>query len=57
MKNNFIITALLAMLFFVELSNQYWMINISNKIKNMEKTLTEYFEPILPEWENEKEVK
>jgi hypothetical protein len=57
MKDNHIIISLLVMLFFVELSNQYWMISTNNKLKNIEKAIAEYFEPILPEWEDAQEVK
>jgi hypothetical protein len=45
------------MLFLVELSNQYWMIKMSNRLKDLDKKATEFFEPILPEWEEGQEVK
>lgn len=41
------------MLFLVELSNQYWMIKMSNRLKELDRKVTEYFEPFLPEWEND----
>lgn len=51
MKDNIIVIALLTMLFIVELSNQFWMIRLDNRIKELDKKATEFFEPILPEWE------
>jgi hypothetical protein len=53
MKNNTIIVGLLVILFFVELSNQYWMISINNKLKDFNEKMSEYLEPTLPEWESE----
>ena len=57
MKNDYVIISLLTMLFLVELSNQYWMMKMSNRLKDLDKKATEFFEPILPEWEEEQEVK
>lgn len=57
MKNDYIVVGLLTILFFIELSNQYWMISVNNKLKSMDKNMIEYFEPILPEWEENSEIK
>lgn len=57
MKNDHIIIALLVILFLVELSNQYWMVGVNNKLKILDRKATEYFEPILPVWEEEEGVK
>lgn len=57
MKNDNIVITLLVMLFLVELSNQYWMLRVNKQLRNMEKNMSEYFEPILPEWEENPEIK
>ena len=51
MKSEHIIIALLTLLFIVELSNQAWMIRTDRTLKQMQKEMQEYFEPILPTWE------
>lgn len=54
MKNEHIIIVLLTLLFVVEISNQAWMIRTSKTLDQMHKEMKEFFEPILPEWEEEK---
>lgn len=57
MKNDYVVVGLLTILFLIEMSNQYWMISVNNKLKSMDKNMTEYFEPILPEWEENSKIK
>jgi hypothetical protein len=47
-----IIISLLTILLLVEISNQFQMSRIENKINILDKKATEFFEPILPEWED-----
>jgi hypothetical protein len=51
MKDNTIIIVLLTILFIVELTNQFWMIRLDNRIMKLDQKSTEFFEPILPQWE------
>ena len=51
MKNEQIIIVLLTLLFVIEISNQAWMIKTEKLLKQMHSEMKEFFEPILPTWE------